>query len=81
VDTQTDIILDATCNTVKDITNDFIKSLLIGKNLINEIDAAVLDIRNRYFGLSQKALIIALKDAHNKYVMIKKNRSASILTD
>ena len=81
VDRQTDIILDATCNAIENVTKDFIKSFLIGKSLINEIDGIVLTIRNRYFGLVQKPLIIALKDAHNKYVMIKNNKKANVLTD
>lgn len=72
VDSETDIILDVTCNTIRDMTKEFIKSLLVGQNLTTGIDDMVLDIRYRYFGLVQKALIVALKDAHNKYIMIEK---------
>ncbi|SCM82425.1 conserved hypothetical protein [uncultured Sporomusa sp.] len=73
VDTETDLIVDVTCNTVRTMTQDFIRSLLIGQNLANGIDGMVRDIQQRFFGLVQKTLIVALKDAHNRYMMVKKN--------
>ena len=73
VDKETDIIVDVTCNTVRTMTQDFIRSLLIGQNLANGIDGMVQDIQQRFFGLVQKTLIVALKDAHNRYMMAKKN--------
>ncbi|KLU58881.1 hypothetical protein CEB3_c48990 [Peptococcaceae bacterium CEB3] len=72
VDGETDIILDVTCNTIRDMTTDFIRSLIVGQNLITGIDDILRDIRCRFFGLVQKPLVVALKDAHNRYVMIKK---------
>ncbi|TWH45785.1 DUF3870 domain-containing protein [Sporomusa sp. KB1] len=73
VDIETDIIADATCNSVRNMTQDFIRSLLVGQNLATGIDAMVQDIQHRFFGLVQKTLIVALKDAHNRYMMVKKN--------
>ncbi|CVK18393.1 MULTISPECIES: DUF3870 domain-containing protein [Sporomusa] len=73
VDTETDLIVDVTCNTVRTMTQDFIRSLLIGQNLATGIDGMVRDIQQRFFGLVQKTLIVALKDAHNRYMMVKKN--------
>ncbi|WP_186450976.1 DUF3870 domain-containing protein [Sporomusa sp. KB1] len=73
VDKKTDIIVDATCNTVRDMTGDFILSMLVGQNLVTGIDDIVQHIRQRFFGLVQKTLIVALKDAHNRYMIIKKN--------
>ncbi|MHB1651793.1 MAG: DUF3870 domain-containing protein [Desulfitobacteriaceae bacterium] len=74
VDSETDIIVDATCNTVRVMTRDFIRSLLVGRNLATGIDDMAQDIRNRFFGLVQKTLIVALKDAHNRYIIVQKNK-------
>lgn len=73
VDIETDIIVDATCNTVRVMTQDFIRSILVGQNLATGIDEMVQCIRQRFFGMVQKSLIVALKDAHNRYVIIKKD--------
>lgn len=83
VDSQTDIILDVTCNTIRDMTKEFIRSLLVGQNLTTGIDDMVQNIHNRFFGLVRKALIVALKDAHNRYIMIEKNNISEnlLLTD
>jgi len=72
IDRETDIIVDATCNTAREMTKDFICSLLIGRNIAEGTDAIVQEIRGRFFGLAQKAIIVALKDAHNRYLMARK---------
>ena len=71
VDRDSGIIVDATCNTAREMTKDFIRSLLVRRNLADGVDGMVAEIRRRFFGLAQKALIVALKDAHNHYVMAK----------
>lgn len=72
VDKETDKIVNATCNTARAMTEDFIRMLLVGKNLFRDTDAMVQEIRQRYFGTAQKILIVSLKDAHNRYIMAKK---------
>lgn len=72
IDKETHIIVNATCNAVREMTQDFIKMLLVNRNLITELDLIVQDIQERFFGLVQKTLIVALKDAHNRYIMITK---------
>lgn len=69
VDRETDQIVDATCNTVRPMTEDFIRMMLVGKNLYKDMDAMVQEIRQRYFGTAQKILIVSLKDAHNRYMV------------
>ena len=54
-------ILDAECNMVVDVTSDYIASLLIGHSLY-----MVKELQEKYNGISQKALIVALRDAHSK---------------
>ena len=53
-----------------DMTSDFIRGILIGHNLITEIYDIEQEIKSRFFGLVKKALIVAVKDAHNRYRMI-----------
>ena len=72
VDKETDMIVDATCNTARDMTKDFIRSLLVNCNLATELGDMVTDIRRRFHGLAQKPLIVALKDAYNRYVLLGK---------
>lgn len=67
------IIIDATCNMVRDVTADFIKSILIGYDLMNDIDKITDEIQDRFHGMAQKAVVAAVKDARNKYIMIKKS--------
>lgn len=72
VDKDTGVIVDATCNTARDMTKDFIRSLLVGGNLELEIDHLSAQIRRRFFGLVQKPLLVALKDAHNRFMVVKR---------
>ncbi|WDV46875.1 DUF3870 domain-containing protein [Clostridiaceae bacterium M8S5] len=65
-------IIDATCNMVKDATTDFIRSMLIGYNLVKDIDKIVKEVNTRFYGMAQKAVIASVKDARNKYIMISK---------
>jgi len=66
-------IVDATCNMVRDVTTDFIRSILIGYNLVDEIDEIESEIKDRFYGMAQKAVIASVKDGRNKYLMIHEN--------
>lgn len=61
-------IVDADCSATIALTSQFVKYLFLHKN-IND-PALVTEIKNRYFGSSQKALLVALKDAQKKYNQI-----------
>ncbi|QEK12939.1 DUF3870 domain-containing protein [Crassaminicella thermophila] len=64
-------IIDSTCNMVRDVTSDFIKSILVGYQLLDDIDEIIDEIKDRFYGMAQKAVIAAIKDARNKYMMIR----------
>lgn len=71
IDLRTDTIVDLECTATIDVTKRFVKTLFLGKKFDEynpEIEEAVL---KRYFGTSQKAIIIAYKDAVKKYKSIK----------
>ena len=70
-------IVNATCNTARDLTRDFITSLLVGGNLLTGLDELSNQVRNRFFGFVQKPLIAALKDAHNRFVVLNKQSASN----
>ena len=72
VDHDTGVIVDATFNTARDMTKDFIRSILVGGNLVSGLEELSAQIRQRFFGLAQKPLLVALKDAHNRFVVVKR---------
>ncbi len=60
-------ILDMTCNTILDVTAEFVRDMLVGKCMPADLPALEAAIRTRYFALTQKPLIACLKDAANRY--------------
>ncbi|PRR80859.1 hypothetical protein CLLI_00440 [Clostridium liquoris] len=67
-------IIDITCNTISNSTTDFIRSILVGYNFLNDLEVMINEIHERFLGTAQKALTVALKDAHNKFLIeIKKH--------
>ncbi|MGM7637047.1 DUF3870 domain-containing protein [Bacillus sp. Hm123] len=69
IDRNTHEIIDADCSATISLTSRFVHSLLVGKSIL-QIEEIVYGIENRYFGSSQKALIVALKNASIKYHQI-----------
>lgn len=69
IDRETNRIVDAECSSTIDLTSQFVKSLLKGKSIL-EVDAMLAEIEQRYFGSSQKALMVAFKNANIKYTQI-----------
>jgi len=63
-------ILDMDCNTILEVTKNFVASMLIGKSLKDDVTAMEKEIKERYFALTQKPLIACIKDAHNRYMMV-----------
>lgn len=69
------LILDAACNTILDVTAAFVREMLVGRRLGEDLAAMEADIRTRYFALTQKPLIACLKDAANRYRAAKSGES------
>jgi hypothetical protein len=49
------------------VTNDFVASLFTGRSLLDDAETIRELLESRYFGSSQKALLVAFKDAQKKY--------------
>lgn len=69
IDVHSNRIISASCNMVMQETKDFLAQLLIGKNIVTDVEQIVLTLRKRFLALSQKAVIVALRDAQNHYLM------------
>ena len=67
---KTGEILEMDCNTILEVTKNFVASMLIGKSLKDDVPIMEKEIKERYFALTQKPLIACIKDAHNRYMMV-----------
>lgn len=63
------IVTCGTSSTIQ-VTNDFIASMFIGKSLQDDVQSMKEHLENRYFGSSQKAILVAYKDAQKKFSRI-----------
>lgn len=70
IDVDTDKIIDVGCTHTIDITESFIKKMFTGKNIV-DLDDLEQEIKRRYHGTSQKAVIVSYKDALKKYMDVK----------
>lgn len=75
IEKDTGRIIDAGASGVLPMTSEFIKSIFINKNIESDISEFSKEIESRYFGSSQKALIVAFKDAQKKYFQIKSGKN------
>lgn len=64
-------IIDVEINTICSITSDFIKQLLLGLSLTDDMDLLIKRVGERYFGDSAKALVVLLKDAQRRFLAAK----------
>ncbi|AYV69061.1 MULTISPECIES: DUF3870 domain-containing protein [Niallia] len=71
VDRVSHTIIDAECSSTINITSSFIKSIVVGKSML-DLDTVLKEVENRYFGSSQKAVMVAFKNAHIKYKQLLK---------
>lgn len=78
VDRETGYIVDAGASGTIPITSEFIKSIFVGKNIEKDGDEIASEVETRYFGSSQKAIMVAFKDAQKKYFQIKKGDKVDI---
>lgn len=71
VDIDSDTIIDLSCSATIRTTNDFVVSLFIGKKFLKFDPDLEEEIKRRYHGSSQRAIIVAYKDAFKQYIEIK----------
>ena len=66
LDRESGVVLDAECNMLVDVSSEYIASLLVGRCFYTELDEMIAAVQRGYHGLSQKALVVCLKDAFSK---------------
>jgi len=71
IDLDKEEIVDMGASATLPITNQFIQSMFIGYSMKKGIEPMIEEITHRYHGASQKAMIVAWKDAYKKYHQIK----------
>lgn len=71
VEVDNDTIIDLSCSATIRTTDEFVRSLFMGKKLIEFDPNCQEEIKRRYHGSSQRAIIVAYKDAVKKYNEIK----------
>lgn len=72
INVETDEVIDAAASFILDETKNFVRTLFVGKKFDDVYDDIINDIERRYWGGSQRALIVAYKDAVKHYVLNKK---------
>ncbi|MCF6409037.1 DUF3870 domain-containing protein [Pseudalkalibacillus salsuginis] len=69
IDKSSGLIVDADCSSTIPLTEKFVKSLFLGKSIM-DTEKVSREIETRYFGSSQKALVVAFKNASIKFQQI-----------
>jgi len=67
IDATTREIVTADCTLATTVGRDFVRRLLVGWRLDADLDHLIHCIEARYHGNAQKALIAALRAAHEKF--------------
>jgi hypothetical protein len=65
-----DKIINLVCTTVMGETEEFIRQIICGHSLVKDVDEIIDILKRRFHALVQKTLIVALKDAQNRYFML-----------
>jgi len=61
------------------VTNEFVSSLFIGRTLLDNAETVQQQLESRYFGSSQKAILVAYKDAQKKYNRIINGQPVDVI--
>ena len=77
----TDIIEDISCTLLTEVARNFLKSVVIGYNINDGIEPLVKKVEKRFFGHSQKAVCIIIRENFNLYKEWKKREDVLILND
>lgn len=68
IETADNRIIDVACTTVMGKSEDFVRSLFCGRNIVTDMDYLQEQIRKRFLSVAQKPMLVALKDAQNRYL-------------
>jgi hypothetical protein len=80
VNRDTGIIESCGSTVVMKSTYDFLDDLFRGRNIDTEGELIRSELENRYFGASQKAIMVAFRDAQRRFRLFKKGVRGDVLT-
>ncbi len=80
VNKDTGIIESCGSTVVMKSTYDFLDDLFRGRNVDTEGELIRSELENRYFGASQKAIMVAFRDAQRRFRLFKKGVRGDVLT-
>lgn len=70
VEQETGIIVDAEINSICGLTTRFVRDLLVGRTLSNDLDDIIGSFEMRYYGASRKSLIVCLNAVAKRFTSI-----------
>jgi len=71
INTKTGIIEDVMVTLISDLVKDFLAYLMIGHNIEEGVDEIIEKVEARFFGQSQKAVVVAIKGVYRRYLQWK----------
>ena len=80
VNRDSGIIESCGSTVVMKSTYDFLDDLFRGLNIDTDGELIRSELENRYFGASQKAIIVAFRDAQRRFRLFKKGVRGDVLT-
>jgi hypothetical protein len=80
VNKDSGIIESCGSTVVMKSTYDFLDDLFRGRNIDSDGELIRSELENRYFGASQKAIMVAFRDAQRRFRLFKKGVRGDVLT-
>ena len=80
VNKDSGIIESCGSTVVMKSTYDFLDDLFRGLNIDTDGELIRSELENRYFGASQKAIMVAFRDAQRRFCLFKKGVRGDVLT-
>ena len=68
IEKKTHIIVNADCTFVTDLARDYFKRLIVGYNLLDDIETIIELVKVHIFIPSTQSMIVALRITHQRYV-------------
>ena len=67
-------IVDAACECLPSLGRKFVITSLVGKTVEDGLKAAVREVRDRYYGITQRAIISAIEDLFRHFLEFKQKK-------
>lgn len=71
IDKKTNEVISTSATFITDMCSSFLNEIFVGYDLDNGIEEPIHDFEKSYYGLGKKAIIAAIRDAYNQYLIYK----------